>query len=334
MTRKEEFLRLIVGDKPGRVLFYPILMHFAARFNGHTYGELASDYRVLVESNIKCIHQFDFDMVSLISDPYRETAAFGAPVEFVAEGVPKCNKLIINTPEDIAALRKPDVLQSARTLDRINGARYYQEILKKEVPVMGWVEGPLAEACDLAGVTEMLIMLMMDPSSANLLMDKCLDTAMDFAREQVAAGCDLIGVGDAICSQIDLDLYNTFVFSRHRRLVDYIHSLGALVKLHICGNTTHLWPSLSKLRLDIIDLDYMTDMDDAYHQFGPEVVRCGNINPVEIQNLSANEVFKRSKNLITKERGRRFMLSGGCEITVNTPTENLMAMRRACENHA
>lgn len=331
MTRKEEFLRLVGGGKPGRVLFYPILMHFAARFSGHTYGELASDYRVLVESNIKCLHQFDFDMVSLISDPYRETAAFGAPVEFVAEGVPKCNKLIINSSEDIIALRKPDVLQSARTLDRINGARYYQEILKKEVPVMGWVEGPLAEACDLAGVTEMLIMLMMDPASANLLMDKCLDTAMDFAREQVAAGCDLIGVGDAICSQIDPDLYNAFVFSRHSRLVDYIHSLGAFVKFHICGNTTHLWPSLSKLRLDIIDLDYMTDMDEAYRQFGPEVVRCGNINPVEIQNLSANEVLERSKSLIAKERGRRFMLSGGCEITVNTPAANLLAMRKACD---
>jgi uroporphyrinogen-III decarboxylase len=196
---------------------------------------------------------------------------------------------------------------------------------------MGWVEGPLAEACDLAGVTEMLIMMMVDPDSAHLLMEKCLETAKDFAREQVKAGCDLIGVGDAICSQIDTYLYNTFVFDRHRQLVDYIHLLGAYVKFHICGNTTHLWPSLSKLQLDIFDLDSMADMDEAYHQFGPEVVRCGNINPVEIQDLSAREVFERSKNLITKERGRRFMLSGGCEITVNTPPESLLAMRRACE---
>ncbi|MCX6223529.1 MAG: uroporphyrinogen decarboxylase family protein [Bacteroidia bacterium] len=331
MTRKEEFLSLIGGGKPGRVLFYPILMHFAARFNGKTYGELASDHRVLVESNIKCMQIFDFDMVSLISDPYRETSAFGAPVEFVAEGVPKCTKLIINTQEDIIALKKPDVLLSSRTLDRINGARYYKELLKEEVPVMGWVEGPLAEACDLAGVTEMLVMLMMDPDSANLLLDKCLNTAKDFAREQVAAGCDLIGVGDAICSQIDPDLYNTFVFDRHRQLVNYIHSLGAYVKFHICGNTTHLWPALSKLRLDIIDLDYLTDLDEAYDHFGPEVVRCGNINPVEIQNLSAKEVYDRSKALIAKEKGRKFMLSGGCEITVNTPAENLLAMRRACE---
>jgi MtaA/CmuA family methyltransferase len=333
MNRKEEFLKLVSGQQPGRVLFYPILMHFAARFNGHTYGEFAADHRILVESNIKCLHHFDFDMVSLISDPYRETSAFGAPVEYLDEGVPKCLKQMIGTPEDIVALKNPDVLQSARTLDRINGARYYRELLKDDVPIMGWVEGPLAEACDLAGVTEMLIMLMMDPDSAHLLLDKCLETAKDFAREQVAAGCILIGVGDAICSQIDVDSYNTFVFERQRQLVDYIHSLGAYVKLHICGNTTHLWPSLSKLNLDIFDLDYMSDPDEAWHQFGPDVIRCGNINPVDIQNLTANEVFDRSKILIEKERGRRFMLSGGCEITVNTPAENLLAMRRACENH-
>jgi MtaA/CmuA family methyltransferase len=232
------------------------------------------------------------------------------------------------------ALKRPDVTKSGRTLDRINGARYYQELLKGEVPVMGWVEGPLAEACDLAGVTEMLIMLMMNPDAANLLLDKCLDTAFDFAGEQIAAGCDLIGVGDAICSQIDSDTYDAFVFGRHQRLVDHIHSLGVPVKFHICGNTTHLWPSLSKLGLDIIDLDYMADMEEAYNLFGPDVVRCGNINPVDIQNFDARQVFDRSRELINREKGRRFMLSGGCEITVNTPAENLMAMRNACENQS
>lgn len=331
MSKKSEFLKLVGGQSVERVQFYPILMHFAARFNGRTYGEFASDYRILVESNVKCLEYFDLDMVSLISDPYRETSAFGARVDFIPEGVPRCKSKVIENPQDIRDLKKPDVLKNPRTLDRINGARYYQAILKGTVPVMGWVEGPLAEASDLTGVTEMLIMLMIDPESAHQLLDKCLETAIDFAREQVAAGCDLIGVGDAICSQIDPDSYERFVFDRHRKLVDYIHSLGALVKLHICGNTTHLWPSLSKLRLDIFDLDFMADMENAYQSFGPEVVRCGNINPVEIQNLNEQEVFERSKLLIEKEHGRRFMLSGGCEITVNTPVENLMAMRKAVE---
>ncbi len=331
MTKKSEFLKLIAGEPVQRVPFYPILMHFAARFNRTTYGALASDYRVLVESNLKCLEHYDVDMVSLISDPYRETSAFGASVDFIPEGVPQCKTRIIQSADDIIQLGRPDVLTSPRTLDRINGARYYQEMLKGSVPVMGWVEGPMAEACDLAGVTEMLIMVMMDPDSAHLLLDKCLDTAKDFAREQVAAGCDLIGVGDAICSQIDPETYRTFVYGRHKQLVDDIHSLGALVKFHICGNTTHLWPDLAKLGLDIFDLDFMTDMEEAYHAFGPGVVRCGNLNPVEIQDLSAGEVFERTRAILEREKGRRFMLSGGCEITVNTPPENLMAMRRACE---
>jgi uroporphyrinogen decarboxylase len=332
MTPSNRFFRQLQGDTSGRVLFYPILMHFAARFHGRSYGEFASDHRVLVESNLKCLDHFGMDMVSLISDPYRETAAFGAPVEFVAEGVPRCLSRVVNTPQDILDLQSPDLMTSARTADRIQGARYYRQLVGDRVPVMGWVEGPLAEACDLTGVTEMLVLLMTDPQSADILLDKCLQTAMDFAREQVAAGCTLMGVGDAICSQIDLETYKAFVFSRHQKLINYIHTLGVPVKLHICGNTTHLWPMLAQLRPDIFDLDYLSDPDEAYHAFGPEVIRCGNINPVDIQNLSADEVFIRCRDLIGKEKGRRFMLSGGCEITVDTPVENLLAMRRACDS--
>ena len=49
-------------------------MHFAAHINETTYGKFASDYKALVESNIKCPEYFDLDAVSLISDPYRETS--------------------------------------------------------------------------------------------------------------------------------------------------------------------------------------------------------------------------------------------------------------------
>jgi hypothetical protein len=41
------------------------------------------------------------DMVSLISYPYRETSAFGAPYEFVPDGIPICRKSIIQNLDDI-----------------------------------------------------------------------------------------------------------------------------------------------------------------------------------------------------------------------------------------
>jgi uroporphyrinogen-III decarboxylase len=283
-------------------------MHFAARFNNTTYGKFASDYKVLVESNIRAMEYFDTDMVSLISDPYRETSAFGAKVEYIDEGVPRCIDHIIKTIDDVKNLPYPDVFKCERTLDRINGAAYYQKLLKGTVPVSGWIE---------------------DPDFSNLLMDKCMVTAKDFAKAQIEAGCDLVGIGDAICSQIDKDSYDLYVRERHRELISHVHDCGASVKLHICGNITHLLESLKDLNTDIIDLDWQVDLDKGREILGNNIVIGGNINPVIVEDKSEEEVYALSRRLVDNYKDQKYLLAAGCEITVLTPHQNLMAMRRA-----
>ena len=328
MTKSELFSLIVKGVTPEkRTLFRPILMHFAARFAGKTYGEFASDYKTLVKCNIQAMDHFDLDMVGLISDPYRETSAFGAKVSFPAEYVPVCEEIIISSIDDAKEI--PDVFKEERTLDRIKGAELFQKELKGEVPVIGWIEGPLAEACDLAGISNMLMYLMSDPDFCHILMDKCVVIAKNFAKAQIDAGCQIIGMGDAICSQIDAFTYDAFVKERHREIIDFIHECGGMVKLHICGNITHLLSSINDLSVDILDIDYQVNMEDAFRAVGPNVIRCGNINPVLIEERSADEIREATKLLVKQEKGRKFILSAGCEITVNTRNENIMAMREA-----
>ena len=330
MTKKDKLERLFKGkDLESEKLFRPILMHFAARFNNKTYGQFASDHKVLVDCNIKAMEYFDMDMVGLISDPYRETSAFGANVSFPDEAVPKCEEIIVKNIEDVKALKNPDLYRSERTRDRIEGAIYYNKLLKGDVPVIGWVEGPLAEACDLAGVGEMLMQLMIDPDFSNLLLDKCVITAKEFARLQIEEGCDIIGMGDAICSQIDKQTYDLYIKDRHLEIINYIHDCGAKIKLHICGDITHLLPSIKDLNVDILDLDWQVDLDHAYDIVGPEVVRCGNIDPVLVQNKSSIEVEELTRSINKNEKGRKHIISAGCEITVDTPVENLLAIRKS-----
>lgn len=332
MTKKEKFERLCNGEQTASsVVFQPILMHFAARFSNRSYAEFASDYRVLVESNLKALDYFDMDMVGLISDPYRETSAFGAKIEYVDEGVPRCLDTIIRTMDDVRALGRPDVHKAQRTRDRIQGAALYQERLKGTVPVYGWIEGPLAEACDLAGISDMLANLMNDPDFSCSLMDKCVVTAKDFAEAQIEAGCDIIGIGDAICSQISRRTYDAYVKERHQEMVEFIHSQNTLVKLHICGDITHLLHSLRDLDVDILDLDWQVDMDAAHGVLGERVIRSGNINPVDIQFKTESELRAFTEDLVRREGGSRFILSGGCEITVDTPIGNLRALREASQ---
>ncbi len=310
--------------------FYPILMHFAARYAGFTYGEFASDYRVLVESNLKCMEDFGMDAVGLISDPYRETAAFGAPVSYPVEGVPRCGQILVRSQEDIDLLRNPDVYKEERTLDRIKAVEELRKAVGSDMPVIGWIEGPLAESCDLAGVNDLLLKVFMEPDFVKKLIDKTMVTAMDFARAQVEAGCDIIGVGDAICSQVSVENYRELVKEKHLELFEYIQSLGARVKLHICGNIEHLLVDISDVKPDIVDIDWMVDMDRAHDILGEKITRCGNLDPVAvIQDKGVGEIRTETRRLCSKEKGREFILSGGCEITVNTPIAHLKAMRES-----
>ena len=313
-----------------RTSFYPILMHFAARYAGFTYGDFASDYRALVESNLKCMEDFGMDAVGLISDPYRETAAFGAPVSYPPEGVPRCGQIIVRSLEDINLLRNPDVYKEERTLDRIKAGQELRKSVGSDMPVIGWVEGPLAESCDLAGVSDLLLKVFMEPDFVKRLIDKTMVTAKDFARAQVEAGCDIIGVGDAICSQVSVENYRELVKEKHLELFEYIQSLGARVKLHICGNIEHLLADIKDTRPDIVDLDWMVDMERAHKLLGEKITRCGNLDPVAvIQDKGEEEIRTETGRLCASEKGREFILSGGCEITVNTPVTHLKAMREA-----
>jgi len=316
-----------MSDKPD---FHPILMHFAARHAGFSYGRFASDYRALAESNLRCREEFGMDAVGLISDPYRETSAFGARVTYPEEAVPRCMDILVRSREDIAQLKNPDVYQSERTLDRIRAGEVLRKELGTAVPIIGWIEGPLAESCDLAGVNEVLLKIFMDPDFVRSLIDKTMVTAKAFARAQVEAGCDIIGVGDAICSQVSAGNYRDFVKEKHQELFAYIQSLGARVKLHICGNISHLLEDIRETKPDIVDIDWMVDMQEAYDKLGDQIIRCGNLDPVSvIQDKDPDVISRETRELCKKEDGRPFILSGGCEVTINTPPEHLKAMRVA-----
>ena len=277
---------------------------------------------------------FETDMVGLISDPYRETAAFGAKIDFPAEAVPRCAGPILQTIDDVKALANPDIGKSERTLDRIKGAELFHRELRDTVPIIGWIEGPLAEACTLVGVNEMLMQLMINEDFCNQLLGKCVTTAKAFSKAQIEAGCHIIGIGDAICSQIDPRTYDLYVKERHREIIEYIHTLGAKVKLHICGNITHLLSSIKDLSVDILDLDWQVNLEDAYAIVGPEPIRCGNINPVFILEKNEEEIFNQARAIIERERERKYILSAGCEISVLTPHNNLKILAQAAKGNS
>jgi len=331
--RRQIFDRVMERSEQGDIFFSPILMQFAAHYIGRTYKEFYLDHEVLVKANLACRSEFDLDTVGLISDPYREASAYGLSFSFPEESVPRPHGSLIQTLEDVFNLKDPDVHYATRTCDRIKGTKLLRGAVGKDTPIIGWIEGPLAEACALVGVSDMLLKLVSDSEFSHQILQKMMPTAKSFALAQIEAGADIIGVGDAICSQISPKMYAEYIKPLHSEIFSFIQAHDTMVKLHICGNITHLLLHLAELKPDIIDLDWMVDMDLAYQVFGSEIIRSGNIDPASVIETQPSEMVHHTTCCLVKaEQGRPFILSGGCEITPLTPMKNLTAMRKAARN--
>ena len=174
MTSLERYMRMVKGQQPDFVPRIPIVMQYAAEYIGSNYGAFASDYNVLVEANRRCAEDFGFDQLSAISDPYRETQGFGGNVTYIPDGVPRCTNPLLAT-KDLSVLSHPDPAASTRMLDRVNAIRTYKAQFGGRYSIMGWVEGPAAEAADLRGVTNFLMDTIDDPDFLCDLMDRCVD---------------------------------------------------------------------------------------------------------------------------------------------------------------
>ncbi len=326
MTGKQRYIAMLRGEPLDFVPRIPILMQFAADHIGATYGTFCSDYRVKVEGNIRSAEDFGLDLVGVMSDPYSETQGYGAEIVFLDKGVPQCPHPPLESTTDLRRLATPDPLKSMRMLNTVNTVRSYRERTGDMYSILGWVEGPAAEAADLRGVNQFLLDLMDDPPWCGELMERCVDVAIEYARAQVNAGADTIGIGDAIASQVSRQLYEDLILPREQRLIRAIKSMGAFVRLHICGNITHLLDGIATLPLDVIDVDHMVEMTLVRRKLNPRVALAGNVDPVNGILRSTPAAIRERIRCDYALVGNPFLVNAGCEIPPGTPVENLLAL--------
>jgi len=156
---------------------------------------------------------------------------------------------------------------------------HLREAVGDRLLVEGWVEGPMAEAADLRGINTLMLDFYDDPQFVRDLFTFVVELELNFAREQVAAGADLIGIGDAAASLVGPEIYQEFIWPFEKQLVDGIHAMGVPTRLHICGNTRAHLAGMGRLGCAVVDIDYPVPLTAAREQMGPEQVLVGSPLP-------------------------------------------------------
>ena len=328
MNSKERCLAAIQGKPVDRAPVFPLLMFFAQSRYGITYREFATDGRALADAQLNIRDRFPLDAITACSDAFRVSADLGADMRYPEEKTPFAASPLVRTEADFKRLKRPDPLQAgSRMADRTVSVL---DAVGPDCLVLGWVDMPFAEACSLCGVTVFLMMLHDDSVLAHAILRFLTGIVIDFGLAQLQAGAPMLGAGDAVASLISPRQYREFALPYEQTVVEAMHAAGGLVKLHICGNTTHLLPDMLRTRADLFNVDHLVDFQQASSIYG-QAHLCfkGNLNPVaDLMQATPEQCRAKSLERLQAAAGLRYMLSPGCEVPAETSDE---VFRAFCE---
>ncbi|MBI5393976.1 MAG: uroporphyrinogen decarboxylase [Verrucomicrobia bacterium] len=334
MTPMERYEAALAGKATDQLPCHPITMLFSSHLIGRKFYDYVIDYRVMVEGQLRMVEQFGVDCVQTISDPCREVHDLGGKCTYFEDEAPANERqfALLQEKADLAKLKLPDPLGGGRMHDRVKGVAAFREKVGKDMSVQGWVEGPMAMGVDLRGMDVIMMDTFDDPAFVNDLFAFTMDMEIAFAKVQVQAGADTIGIGDAAASLVSEETYRTMILPHEKRLVDAIHAMGAKVRLHICGRTTHEVNDMGTLGCDYVDIDFLCDLTKARAAM-PRTAILGNLEPSRyLLQGTPQSVYD---NLAECHRicGSRFIVGAGCEVPKFSPHENVHALVRYAKEH-
>lgn len=323
MNSYERVMNRLQGKPVDRVPNFDIIMGFGAHYVGATLSQYLLDHRYMVKSNLAMVSDFDIDILQTLTDPFRESVDFGLEVEFPEDGLPKRIRPLLAPGDDIKKVPLIEPGSGRRMSDRIEAVRMLHEQANKVVPVMGWVEGAMAEANDLLSDSIMMVTLYDAPEWLTSLLERITEVEIAFARIQIDAGADIIGLGDAIASIVSPRMYRQFALPYEKRIFDAVHEKGALARLHICGNTSKILPDMLESGADFIDVDWMVDYAKAAETFGERAGLVGNFDPVSVMYRGSEQTVEEAALHCLTVGGSKSFSAAGCEIPDGTPQKNL-----------
>ncbi|MGO8747929.1 MAG: uroporphyrinogen decarboxylase family protein [Thermoguttaceae bacterium] len=342
LDSKQLVLRALQGEALPRLATGPLAVHYCARLAGYSLHDYTTDSQVLAECVTRYYEEFRPDAVWLSADTWVTAEAMGAAVRFPGEDQPQCGtgEPLIHSAADVDRIPAPDPASQGRYPLMLDALRRIRKAVGNEVFLVACFDQyPFSLACELLGAERAMLCLCDDRPLIEAVMERALEYAAAYARALAGAGADMLSGGDSPAGLIGPRFYREAALPLEKRLIAGLKAdVRVPVSLHICGDATAILASMASSGADVLELDCRVPITEAAGCVGPGVAIWGNLDPVAVlARGTADQVRRATCDLledVNRCGHRRFVLSSGCTLAVETPRENLRAMFDAARQYA
>lgn len=195
----------------------------------------------------------------------------------------------------------------------------------------------------LRSMEELMIDMMMESESANILLDRITDFACAKARAYATAGIDILSLGDDIGTQtslmLDVELWEKWLQPRLKKVIQAAKEIkpDILIFYHSCGYIIPFIDKLIETGVEILNpiQPECMDFNIIHDRFGARVSFWGTLGTQQLLPYgTAEEVYAQTFNNLSRCGSKGGIVIGPTHIVEpEVPWENLIAIKDAASEH-
>jgi uroporphyrinogen decarboxylase len=310
------------------------LMRQAGRYM-EEYRKLRERYGILdliktpelaVEVTMQPIHAFDLDAAIIFADILPPLEGMGLSLEFIKGEGPVLHNPV-RTRADVEALTvRPPQETLYFTLEAITLAR--QGLDPLGIPLIGFSGAPFtlaAYAVEGGGSRNhetVKALMMSEPETWHLLMDRFATVAGEYLKAQAEAGALALQLFDSWVGALSPADYRQYVQPYSRKAIKIAKESGVPL-IHFGTGTSGMLEDIRDAGGDVIGVDWRIDLGEAWRRLGDSVAVQGNLDPIALL-ASWDGLKTRAQYVLDQADGRQghiFNLGHGIHKT--TPPDNV-----------
>ena len=297
----------------------------------HSLLDICRKPEIAAEVTITAAERLGVDAAIIFADLLLPFTPMGLDFEFVAGEGP-----MVYTP-----VRSLEHIQSLRT-DRTEELQYVAQAIEKvathfapqradgdRLGIIGFCGAPftlasyMIEGGSSRNYIETKKMMYASNASWPLLMEKLVTVLVEYAKQQVEAGADVIQIFDSWVGALSITDYRQFCLAPTTELVKRVKALGVPV-IYFGVDTASLLPAMSETTADVLGLDWRIPLDEGWRAAGPGCAVQGNLDPITLF-APENILEARVREVLALAAGRPgHIFNLGHGIVPETPVDNVI----------
>ena len=292
------------------------------------------DAKRSADAHLKALKLYGYDITTIQVEPsWPVSESCGARVNYAPDKNPWITKFPLEGKNDFDELEVPDFMEWKSTKVMIEGTN----ILAKNanVPIAAYMTGPITFSFQLMPYELLVPLMVKDPEFTHLLVKKSIKIIKEYVKMLKDAGASIL----VLCEHDYQILKAQQVEEFSLNYIEELLTIYDFNILHMCGKvSTHL-QYLGNIikqikKLDMISIDSFVSISETQDLLKGKIGVAGNIDHVRLLPKGSPKEIKETVFRALRENRNvsRFMIAPGCEITADTPIQNVKALVNATKS--